>query len=183
VLGSWRQYSGNVSALQANSFLRTLQPIARGILLTMRALTPHRPSPPSNFLQPKESLPHQSKHPKPLTTNSRLAFPSPNLVDTKVVDKQLLGKPFMPGGTLAHYKKGKTEYEMCRRQAANRDGRLQSSCRTGGKALTDLQTDPILRRLLRPRRRSPAYSYSPKARGSPGHSRFAERTAIYKPAL
>ena len=39
-------------------------------------------------------------------------FPTANLVDTKLVDKQLLGKPFMPGGTLASYKKGKTAYNM-----------------------------------------------------------------------
>jgi hypothetical protein len=39
-------------------------------------------------------------------------FPSANLVRTEVIDKQLLGKSFMPGGTLAHYKKGKTEYRM-----------------------------------------------------------------------
>lgn len=39
-------------------------------------------------------------------------FPKTNLVDTKVVDKELMGKPFMPGGTLARYKKGKTEYAM-----------------------------------------------------------------------
>ena len=39
-------------------------------------------------------------------------FPQANLVDTKVIDSQLLGKPFMPGGALGHYKKGATEYEM-----------------------------------------------------------------------
>jgi hypothetical protein len=39
-------------------------------------------------------------------------FPKASLVDTKVVDKEIMGKPFMPGGTVAHYKKGKTEYEM-----------------------------------------------------------------------
>jgi len=39
-------------------------------------------------------------------------FPAPNLVDTRVVDQQLLGKSFMPGGTLARYKKGKTDYSM-----------------------------------------------------------------------
>ena len=38
--------------------------------------------------------------------------PKVHLVDTIVVDKQLLGKPFMPGGTLAQYKKGQTEFEM-----------------------------------------------------------------------
>lgn len=39
-------------------------------------------------------------------------FPKTNLVDTKVVPKELIGKPFMPGGTLASYKRGKTEYQM-----------------------------------------------------------------------
>jgi len=48
--------------------------------------------------------------PKPHDESRR--FPVANLVDTRVVDKELLGKSFMPGGTLARYKKGKTEYEM-----------------------------------------------------------------------
>jgi hypothetical protein len=39
-------------------------------------------------------------------------FPQPNLVETKVVNDHLLGKAFMPGGTLAHYKKGKLDYQM-----------------------------------------------------------------------
>jgi hypothetical protein len=39
-------------------------------------------------------------------------FPQPDLVETKVVNDHLLGKAFMPGGTLAHYKKGKLDYEM-----------------------------------------------------------------------
>src|SRR2546426_1086808 len=39
-------------------------------------------------------------------------FPQTDLVDTKLVESQLLGKSFMPGGTLAHYKKGATEYDM-----------------------------------------------------------------------
>ncbi len=39
-------------------------------------------------------------------------FPKSNLVDTQVVQTELLGKPFMPGGTLARYKKGSREYEM-----------------------------------------------------------------------
>lgn len=39
-------------------------------------------------------------------------FPKENLIDTKVVQTNLMGKSFMPGGTLARYKKGKTEYEM-----------------------------------------------------------------------
>jgi hypothetical protein len=48
--------------------------------------------------------------PKPLDESFR--FPKQNLVETKVVERELMGKPFMPGGTLAHYKKGKVEYEM-----------------------------------------------------------------------
>jgi hypothetical protein len=48
--------------------------------------------------------------PKPSDESDR--FPTVNLVGTKVVDKELLGKPFMPGGTLARYKRGKKEYEM-----------------------------------------------------------------------
>ena len=39
-------------------------------------------------------------------------FPKTNLVETKVVDDQLMGKKFMPGGTVAHYKKGNIEYDM-----------------------------------------------------------------------
>jgi hypothetical protein len=48
--------------------------------------------------------------PKPADESDR--FATANLVGTKVVDKELLGKPFMPGGTLAQYKKRKKEYEM-----------------------------------------------------------------------
>ena len=48
--------------------------------------------------------------PKPPDESRR--FATANLVKTEVVDKDLMGKPFMPGGTLAHYKKGKREYEM-----------------------------------------------------------------------
>jgi hypothetical protein len=39
-------------------------------------------------------------------------FPSANLVDTKPVAKQLMGKSFMPGGTVANYKTGKAQYSM-----------------------------------------------------------------------
>jgi hypothetical protein len=52
----------------------------------------------------------QAEAPKPSDKSQR--FSSANLVETKVVDKELMGKPFMPGGTLARYKKGKKEYEM-----------------------------------------------------------------------
>jgi len=57
-----------------------------------------------------EPQPKAAEVPKPHDETQR--FPLANRVDTKVVDTKLLGKPFMPGGTIAHYKKGKTEYDM-----------------------------------------------------------------------
>jgi hypothetical protein len=63
--------------------------------------------------QPKSAAPEplkQAEAPKPSDESQR--FVTANLVETKVVDKELMGKPFMPGGTLARYKKGKKEYEM-----------------------------------------------------------------------
>jgi hypothetical protein len=52
----------------------------------------------------------KAEAPRPRDETRR--FPMANLVDTKVVNDHMLGKPFMPGGTLAHYKKGKIEYDM-----------------------------------------------------------------------
>lgn len=52
----------------------------------------------------------QAEAPRPSDESQR--FATANLVKTEVVDKELMGKPFMPGGTLARYKKGKKEYEM-----------------------------------------------------------------------
>src|SRR5262249_51807594 len=48
--------------------------------------------------------------PRPMDESRR--FPQANLIEAKVIEKELMGKPFMPGGTLAHFKKGKTEYDM-----------------------------------------------------------------------
>lgn len=60
---------------------------------------------------PKPSQPAAKvEAPKPLDESHR--FPKTDFVDSKVVDNHLLGKAFMPGGTLAHYKRGKTEYDM-----------------------------------------------------------------------
>jgi hypothetical protein len=68
-------------------------------------------------------------------------FSKVNLVDTIVVDKQLLGKPFMPGGTLAQYKRGKTEYEMflSKMASANDAALILPDWR---KALTDAKLVP-----------------------------------------
>jgi hypothetical protein len=48
--------------------------------------------------------------PKPTDESRR--FPLLNRVDTQVADNHLLGKSFMPGGTLAHYKRGKSAYTL-----------------------------------------------------------------------
>ena len=60
--------------------------------------------------EPKPSPPPKAAARRPSDESRR--FPQTDLVDTKVVESQLLGKSFMPGGTLARYKKGATEYEM-----------------------------------------------------------------------
>ena len=57
-----------------------------------------------------QESPKKADAPKPHDETRR--FPMANMLTTEVVGNQLLGKPFMPGGTLAHYKKGKTEYDM-----------------------------------------------------------------------
>lgn len=48
--------------------------------------------------------------PKPADESRR--FPKENLVQTKVMDEHVMGKPFLPGGTVAHYKKGRTEFDL-----------------------------------------------------------------------
>jgi hypothetical protein len=63
-------------------------------------------------------------------------FPKANLVKTEVVDTALMGKAFMPGGTVAHYRKGKTEYDqfVAKTASANDAAMLLGDWR---KALTD----------------------------------------------
>jgi len=90
-VGSWAKSDGVVQV----TTMRVL------FLLTLALLS-------SCSSEKKVAMPAET--PKPHDESRR--FPITNLVDTRVVDRQLLGKPFMPGGTLARYKKGKTEYEM-----------------------------------------------------------------------
>jgi hypothetical protein len=71
------------------------------------------PSPPA-----KETPAAQSK-PGPAPSDESRRFPQKNLVSTQVVPSALLGKAFMPGGTLARYRKGKTEYQMFVARAAS----------------------------------------------------------------
>lgn len=62
--------------------------------------------------KPRETAPVPKVVPTPKPADESRRFPKSNLVGTVVVDKELLGKRFMPGGTLAQYKKGRTEYDM-----------------------------------------------------------------------
>ncbi len=59
---------------------------------------------------PQTETPKPAAAPKPPDESRR--FTKVHLVDTIVVEKQLLGKPFMPGGTLAQYKKGRAEFDL-----------------------------------------------------------------------
>ena len=80
--------------------------------------------------EPKPAAPEPAKPAaaaKPADESRR--FPLPNRVDTQVVDNQLLGKPFMPGGTLAHYKRGKIEYSMFIAKMPTRAGRRVPAAR------------------------------------------------------
>lgn len=45
-------------------------------------------------------------------TDASALLPKEDVVAVKVVKKELLGKSFMPGGTLARYQRGKVAYEI-----------------------------------------------------------------------
>jgi hypothetical protein len=52
------------------------------------------------------------KAPPPKPADETRHIPKTNLVDSKVIPAALMEKSFMPGGTLGHYKNGKTEYDI-----------------------------------------------------------------------
>ena len=60
--------------------------------------------------KPSAPAPQAAEAPKPADDSRYL--PKAGLVDSHVVDRQLLGKSFMPGGTMGHYKVGKQEFDM-----------------------------------------------------------------------
>jgi hypothetical protein len=63
--------------------------------------------------EPKREVPETvTRAPAPKPADETRRFPKANLVNTTVIDTELMGKSFMPGGTLATYRKGKTEYTM-----------------------------------------------------------------------
>lgn len=82
--------------------MKRLFPFAAAVFLASCGSEPKTPAP--------AAAPPKAEVVKPLNQSSR--FPKANLVKTEVVDSELMGKGFMPGGTLAHYKKGTTEYQM-----------------------------------------------------------------------
>jgi hypothetical protein len=61
--------------------------------------------------EPKPAQPVATEALAPPKDESR-RLPKANFVDSKVAAAQLLGKKFMPGGTVGHYKKGKTGYDI-----------------------------------------------------------------------
>lgn len=72
-------------------------------------------------------------------------FPLADQVDTKVVDRELLGHAFMPGGTIAHYlvqkKTGKVEYDMFVARMADANAAV-FALPDWRKALTDAKLVP-----------------------------------------
>jgi hypothetical protein len=89
--------------------MRTLTVAAFVMLLTSCNSKPVEPPKPVETPKPEA----------PRATDESRRFPKANLVGTIFIEKQLFGKPFMPGGTQAHYKKGKTEYDMFIGKAAS----------------------------------------------------------------
>jgi hypothetical protein len=88
--------------------MRTLPVAALAILLSSCDSKPSAPTP--------TPVPKVVSTPKPADESRR--FPKEYRVGTIVMDKELLGKQFMPGGTLGQYRKGKIEYEVFVARAA-----------------------------------------------------------------
>jgi len=89
---------------------RSLAVAALAVLLAACGSSSDRPNP---VPQPKQA----AVPPKPPDESRNL--PQTNQVSTEVIADHLLGKSFMPGGTLGHYKNGKHEYEMFVRKSAS----------------------------------------------------------------
>jgi hypothetical protein len=49
---------------------------------------------------------------KPAVADQSHRFPAADRVETQIVQDHLFGHDFLPGGNVARYRKGKTEYEM-----------------------------------------------------------------------
>lgn len=62
--------------------------------------------------EPKPTSAPAAKSPAAKPPDESRRFPKANQIDTTVVAEHVMGKMFLPGGTVAKYKKGATEYEM-----------------------------------------------------------------------
>jgi len=60
--------------------------------------------------EPKKEAPPVAA--TPVVADESRRFPLANQVATKVVQTQLMAKPFMPGGTVANYKQGTKEWSL-----------------------------------------------------------------------
>ncbi len=49
---------------------------------------------------------------KPAIADATRYFPAEGRVEAKVVEDHVLGREFLPGGNVAHYKRGKQEFDM-----------------------------------------------------------------------
>lgn len=49
---------------------------------------------------------------KPAIADETQRFPAEGRVEAKVVEDHVLGREFLPGGNVAHYKRGKQEFDM-----------------------------------------------------------------------
>jgi len=62
--------------------------------------------------EPKAAVPAPKKPEATKPADETRRFPKAHFVDSKVVERELMGKAFMPGGTVASYKSGAKEYEL-----------------------------------------------------------------------
>jgi len=80
---------------------------ATGLVLAI-VLTGCSEAPTQKAEAPPKKAP--KKHAPP--ADDRHHLPKANQVDAKIVDDYMLGKEFLPGGSLGTYKKGNTEYQI-----------------------------------------------------------------------
>ena len=87
-------------------------------------------------------------------------------MDVKLIEKDLMGKAYMPGGNLAQYKAGKQKYELFLAKAPKLRGRAAGAAFVQEGPGRRPPDSPISGAILA---RTPASRYSclPKERGSP----------------
>ena len=91
--------------------MRILLPVAAALAALLAACGP----------EPRPAAPAAEKKAAavPRPPDETASLPRTNLVDSAVVEDHLMGKSFMPGGTVGRYRKGKQEYEVFVRKLAS----------------------------------------------------------------